>query len=332
MNIYEIAENLNKLASNYEIGNLHSIRQKLKKMSNKAGSKIFRNNTIFDEGWAFHYGGRKELQFNIGFENEGLRYGIAFSLETSRSLPKIDLLYPKILKLNSMIINQSELFIDYKMWYWQNKDRSEIRDVFQIDEQLTKNGTFIFIGKIIDKNSLDFDEILKTFDRLLKVYIEVENDNQISLSQGSLTKNDEFIFVKGKTNLPQNTSYTKTQKQININARHSFLQEQLYTSLVSVFGPNNVGTENFIGGKRIDVVLKTNSTLTFYEVKACSSAKQCMREALGQLMEYAYFNGKRYAGKIVIAGEHPIDIETKEYLKFLNSEFNLPLDYHQIKI
>ena len=332
MNIKDIAEKLNELSYKYEIGKLQDIRKTLKRLSRKASSTIFTDNTIsVDNGWAFHYGGRKELQFNIGLEDEGLRYGVAFSLETSMTLPTVDLLYPKILKLNSLIINQPELFSDYSMWYWQDGERSEISNVFQIDEELTKIGTFIFIGKIIDVEGIDFDEILKTYDNLLKVYIDVENETQVEIDNTSL-ENDEFIFVKGKSNLPQNTNYTRTQQQINVNARHSYLQEQLYNRLISIFGENCVGMENYINGKKIDVVLKTKNVLTFYEIKTSNSAKQCVREALGQIMEYTYYDCKKYAEKIVIAGEYPIDEKTENYLKFLNSEYRLPLRYHQIKI
>ena len=86
MTLPEIAIELNKRSKNYRIGELQEIRKQIKGLSKKASSDIFHKDSISDE-WAFHYGGRKEIQFNISFENEGLRYGLAFSFETSRSLP-----------------------------------------------------------------------------------------------------------------------------------------------------------------------------------------------------------------------------------------------------
>ena len=224
MEIKEITSKIDELASNFRIGGLQQIRKELKNLKIKAGSTIFNYKTIFDN-WAFHYGGRKELQFNIGYEDEGLRYGIAFSLEPSQALPNIEDLYPKILRLNSLIINQPELFFDYKMWFWQDSNRSDINNVFEINEQLTKSGTFIFIGKIMDYDKIDIIEILKTFDELLNIYIEVENENINIQPQNQKTING-FAFSNGKPNLPQNTRYTRTQQQINVNARHSFLQEK----------------------------------------------------------------------------------------------------------
>lgn len=330
MNIKEIALKIDEQSSNYKIQKLQEIRKEIKKLKIKPGSKIFSYRTIFDD-WAFHHGGRKELQFNIGYEDEGIRYGFAFSLEPSQSLPNIEDLYPKIFRLNSLIINQPELFFDYKMWHWQDGSRSEINNVSEINEDLTKQGTFIFIGKIMDYDKIDIDEILRTFDDLLEIYIEVENENT-NVEIQNQRSGGGFIFTSGKTNLPQGTSYTSTQRQININARHSFLQEKLYLKLISLFGENNVGLENILNGKKIDLVLKTKNLYTFYEIKTSNSAKQCIREALGQIFEYTYFDGEKYADKIVIAGEYPIDKSTSNYLKFLNSEFNLPISYHQIDI
>ncbi|MCW3084023.1 MAG: hypothetical protein JWP12_1389 [Bacteroidetes bacterium] len=47
---------------------------------------------------------RKELQFNIGYDisEQFLRYGVAFSLEASRSLPNpVEVLQPKIQLFNT---------------------------------------------------------------------------------------------------------------------------------------------------------------------------------------------------------------------------------------
>lgn len=115
MNIREIAVKINEESHKYQFGKLQDLRKEIKGLSKKASSLIFTDQTISNDGWAFHHGGRKEIQFNIGFESEGLRYGIAFSLETSRSLPDLSILYPKILKLNSLIRNEPDLFLGYKM-------------------------------------------------------------------------------------------------------------------------------------------------------------------------------------------------------------------------
>ena len=159
----------------------------------------------------------------------------------------------------------------------------------------------IFIGKLVDYNNVNVIEILKDFDDLLNIYIEVENEN-ITIGPQNQKSTTGFIFASGRPNLPQSTKYTRTQQQINVNARHSFLQEKLYKKLTSVFGEETVGMEIFLNGKKIDLVLKINNLFTFYEIKTSNSAKQCIREALGQIFEYTYFDGKKYADEIAQYG------------------------------
>lgn len=328
MNIREIAEKLNNLSVNYRIGELQKIRKEIKGLKRLPGTKLFHDSTISDEGWAFHYGGRKELQFNIGFEKEGLRFGIAFSLETSQSLPDVSILYPKILKLNCIIRENADFFSEYRMWFWQNV-RSDIMPVAVIPNDFIQPHTFIFFGKISDK--IDFNDILYTFDKLLDIYMQVESDHHL-VKTVKIQKIEDFKFDTRNTKLMLSRKYLSKEKEINITVRHSCLQIACYRQLSEKFGKNNVSIENPWNGNRIDIVVKTDNGFRFYEVKVASSAKACIREALGQLLEYAFWPGKRRADKIVIVGEHPIDEEGRHYIEFLRSEFKLPLEYEQIKL
>ena len=111
----------------------------------------FTTQTIHDD-WAAHSGGRKEIQFNIGFEgddNDWLRYGLAFSLEPGQTLPDPMVLKPKVLKLNEYIrVNQSELE-DIRFWYYFESNRSETMPVVPIPEDLILTHTFLFWGKMV---------------------------------------------------------------------------------------------------------------------------------------------------------------------------------------
>jgi hypothetical protein len=329
MTIQTIAQELNKKSKNYKIGELQTLRKQIKGLAKTPTSDIFNYQTINDN-WAFHVGGRSELQFNIGIEDEGLRYGFAFSLEPSQSLPNLDILYPKILKLNSAIIDNPILFKEYKMWYWSGK-RSSMFDVKPISQNLVKSGNFIFIGKILKIDEIDIDEILKTFDDLLEIYLEVEVDSNSTLIIPSISKTPYFVFSNTKRQLPKSTSYTTIERQISVEARHTYMQEKLIKELSAFFGEDAVAAENNIGGKKIDVVLKLNNNdYIFYEIKTANSARACVRQALGQLLEYSYFNCSKMACQIVVVGEYKIDSETKNYLKYLEKEFNLPIDYKSI--
>ncbi|CAN0525882.1 unnamed protein product, partial [Scytosiphon promiscuus] len=177
--------------------------------------------------WVFHYGGRKELQFNIGFEDEGFRYGLAFSLERSQSLHDISILFPKIYKLNCLIRERPEKFRSYQMWHWQLGQRSELYDVWEIKSELVNDKTFIFIGKITDTENLDYDEILKTFDDLLEIYLEVENEKYEYPEKIEEVTTSEFKFVRKERTLFENGGYNSIEKAINIDIRHTLIQQKL---------------------------------------------------------------------------------------------------------
>jgi hypothetical protein len=332
MTLKEIAFEINKRSTGYEIGNLQSIRKDIKGLKRKSGSSIFVDNpNTLTEYWAYHYGGRSEIQYNIGFEDEGLRYGLAFSLETSQTLPNIDLLYPKILKLNCLIREQSEFFEEFKMWNWIGDKRSEISEVIEVQQSSIKKGIFIFFGKILPLDKIDIDEILQTFDNLLGVYKTIETSILEPIKPITTKPATEFAFNNKARTLPKTASYTTVEREINVDIRHSYLQELLQEELIKQFGKENVSIENLFNGNKIDIVVKHDNDFSFYEVKTASSAKSCVRQAIGQLFEYAFGNGKMNASSIYVAGEFPIDNETDIYLKYLREEFKIPIYYKLVK-
>ena len=120
LDIPAIAEKLNKLAPAHTIGKLHDIRKQLRQLNRRPGDKIFSAQTT-SENWAFHHGGRTELQFNIGREDgddhDDLRHGVAFSFELSETLDPIDILVPKVKFFNDFMNLNADEFSDMRMWY-----------------------------------------------------------------------------------------------------------------------------------------------------------------------------------------------------------------------
>lgn len=183
MNIGDIAYKINELCEGHEIERLQDFRKRT------TGS--FRTYGIFsaagikvDDGYAFHDGGRKELQFNISNDEGFFRYGVAFSLEPSQSLPDpVAILEPRIERFNRFVKDNPTFFSEYSMWYWQNDNRSSDMKVQEIGDDLITNNTFIFIGNKIDKpieklSSSSYKKILETFDHLYTLYRYVQSGSE----------------------------------------------------------------------------------------------------------------------------------------------------------
>jgi hypothetical protein len=183
--IKTVALELNKLSGTHPIGRLQELRTQLPGKTSQT-HKIFTKSTIFPD-YAFHDGGRHEIQFNIGTEEinerEVFRYGIAFSLETSRSHPDVSELFEKVERFNYYIRTNPEAFPDFIMWYHSGPQKTRIRssDFYPrpIEPDWAKKGNFIFLGKWVDFGELNFEEVLTGFDHLLPLYAFVEGGDDL---------------------------------------------------------------------------------------------------------------------------------------------------------
>ena len=321
--IKQIAEEINNRSKNFEIGKLQEQRAKIKN-HRPPGKKIFNNNTIFDE-YAFHNGGRKELQYNIGKENDtDYRHGVAFSLERSQTLPDpIKILYPKIQRFNEYMRLYYKEYSDMNLWSQDKEYKAGI-----IPDNIVRPESFIFFGKIQKENSFSYDEILNDFDRLLPLYIYVE-----SKIKPEIKKVKGLVFLSGHTVKKKATKVTKEKKDLDIDLRHNSIQDRLYKQLVKKYDKESVGTECLtVGGSKIDIVVNLKDEVIYYEIKTALTAKTSIRESLSQLLEYSYWPGGSEASKLVIISEASLDNEADLYLKTLRQKFSIPIYYEQVKI
>lgn len=115
---------------------------------------------------------------------------------------------------------------------------------------------------------------------------------------------------------------------------HNEVQTALYKTLVTKHGADAVGTEVATGfGTAIDVVVQLDSQCIFYEIKIADTLRACIRQALPQLMEYAYWRcSDALAQQLVIVGTFAITAEVEAYLKYLRQRFGLPVHYRQFKL
>ncbi len=332
LNMHSIAREINLRAKTHSIGTLPEIRKDLKQL-NRLPKDIFTPQTTFDT-YAYHHGGRTEIQFNIGWEDisgiDELRHGIAFSLETSQTLPTIHILIPKIKLFNEFIHLYSEEYADMRMWHYQKEQRSTDYMPGPIPPELLRNRVFIFLGKRQPLEDLNYEVLLTDLDRLLPLYNYVESDGSL---QPILThKVDRFAFRPGCTIKPSSALANQVQRQLDINLRHNVLQEALKHRLEKQYGADNVGGDIPSGtGTFVDLVVRREEGYWFYEIKTAHSPRACIREALAQLLEYAFWPGAQEAVRLIIVGETVMDKDAAAYLSRLREQFSLPIEYEQIK-
>jgi hypothetical protein len=180
-NISEIAYKINAtaIAGAHEFSRIQEIRAHELNIKPRV-SKPFADFSIKD-GYAFHAGGRKELQYNIGEEvlNEKtvFRFGMAFSLYQDKTLHDSKAEFrPLKDRFNKFLRTNPDYFDGLVMWYHREHELEEVFDkVMLIDSKLFQTEHFIFFGKYFSKgisqiNTKDIDEIIKLFDYLFPLY------------------------------------------------------------------------------------------------------------------------------------------------------------------
>jgi hypothetical protein len=336
LSIRSIADQLNKLAAKHPCGELQRIRAMMKNKSPQIGSEIFRGQSISEE-WAFHWGERTELQFNIGFEDrkdgDCFRFGVAFSFQTSRSMKSIDVLVPKVKLFNDFLTLNGGDFSDMRMWHdWCDEGefrRSEDRPPGPIPTALVREGVFVFMGNRLRPTNIDYECVLDVFDSLLPLYSYVESGRSTSPVP---LPTAEFRFEPGQPTKVIAATVSHTERELDVELRHNILQHQLYRQLVAKHGKENVRSEQPSGvGTRIDTVLRNNEEYWFYEIKTALTPRACLREAIGQILEYGFWPGAQEPARLIVIGETPIDDEAREYLLRLEDRFSLRIEYQSIK-
>jgi hypothetical protein len=141
-----------------------------------------------------------------------------------------------------------------------------------------------------------------------------------------------FKFTPGHN--PKKTGTTPiapSAKGATATLFHNRMQNSLFAKLEAEYGKGCVGTEVSTGaGTAIDIVVKTAKFCWFYEIKTAMTVKGCIRQAIPQLLEYAYWHGTAdRVDRLVIVGPRPITKQAEKYLTLLRDTFRLKLYYEQ---
>ncbi len=121
--------------------------------------------------------------------------------------------------------------------------------------------------------------------------------------------------------------------QVTATRLHNLIQNKLYAHLAKTHGSSQVGTEVSTGnGTSIDVVLRIKTKFWFYEIKTATSVKVSIRQAIPQLLEYAYWPNDEKATRLIIVSHLSSDTESESYLATLRKKFSIPLYYQQFSL
>lgn len=127
------------------------------------------------------------------------------------------------------------------------------------------------------------------------------------------------------------TNTRKTIDEAVVTHIHYQMQQALYESLVIAHGEEHVSCEGTTcSGRPADIILRIQDAYELFELKTAPAPIDCVQEALGQLLEYAYWPGSPDFRALWVVGPSPVDTATQEHLDGLRQRFGIPVDYrHQ---
>jgi len=162
-----------------------------------------------------------------------------------------------------------------------------------------------------------------------------DDPNTRGLYYQLLHKKSPFLFGREEPSdniLPREGVEQKSEKTIvgireykkyTYNPIHNIMQNGVKKYLESTEDYNLVKLEV----NNVDVTAKTkDGEWHFFELKT-STPRQCIREALGQILEYAHYPTENRASKLFIVGQTELSTKEKEYMKYLRTIYNLPVWY-----
>lgn len=216
-------------------------------------------------------------------------------------------------------------------------------DLFDLKLQLARWDRINTLAEEVTR--LDFQKVFGVTKAELKKWLS--SGAQPGAAQSSLSAKDEeffaedsegpapkhFVFVPGHTERGIDPVMKASSPKSTANRLHNDIQNRLYVHLKSVLGAKAVGTEQDTGsGTAVDVVTQEKGIVTFYEIKTGSSVRTSIRQALPQLLEYAYWPDDERATELIIVSHLPTTKAAEKYLAVLRDRFGLPIFYRQFDL
>jgi hypothetical protein len=148
----------------------------------------------------------------------------------------------------------------------------------------------------------------------------------------SVTRSKEFAF-RARPPAPGEgqTDTRRAMEETDVTHIHDQMQKSLYDSLVAAHGLDKVGCEqDMMSSGCADIIVRLPDGYELFEIKTALAPRDCVREGLSQLLEYAYWPGSPDFNELWIVGPSPMESETQEYLDGLRERFGMPVGYrHQ---
>jgi len=285
--------------------------------------------------------GHEEWLFNFAWLIEGYHY--AFLQPVSDSIQRVRgktlnlFLYavnPNHEKVYVGEIGQCEVLTEeqsesakayYRKFGWLETMRRQVGDILVNSKRLKSNPDMVFGANVrFRPTDVTFYDPLRVaaptdYVSRLKRYKLISAHNSVVEKEWRPRRR------KGTKIAPTVLTVTRSgQPSVTYDRVHNELQTSLFKLLRDRFGAANVELE----ADFVDITIRDGSKRILVEIKSDGDARLAIRSALGQILEYAYFesNSKEKLELVIIApGIESSSVSN--YIGRLQADFRIPIHY-----
>ena len=213
---------------------------------------------------------------------------------------------------------------EFKKRGWLKDMLAQVKHVGGERKGLTDNeAIWVFNVRYKQADAVAYDPMVpvgpKDAIRQLRRYVLVR-------SEGLKTVERQWATRVGTTELrPTGKQAREAVPAREVDLAHNQLQNELFQLLVKKFGKRAVEMESGFA----DIRLRRSGAVVLIEVKSDSRPRVAIREALGQLLQYAYVAQQRgeKVTDLIVAGPGELSALDRGFLEHLRKHRRLPIRY-----
>lgn len=293
----------------------------------------------------------KKYPVNIGIfifnDHMDVSLQLTNSSSTAEDLENYKIYYnePINKRLSYLINDDDDLILDTKKY--PNANLSEFSDGNDM-ECPVKNQKEPYegnVGKIVPKYIIEskdksdeaiIKELNKGIECILPLYKSIILSKNVSEDDFGIKLHENFDFSSSGNQMPKSKKMSKIVIPPKVTSdMHYKIQKKLFEDLKEKYDGNiniEIGPEVKINECRADLILRNKNDYEIYEVKPYERSRDCIRESVGQLLEYKFrlesMDKNIQVKKLIVVGPAPNDEYAKKFIEFLNSKSQL-FEYQQ---
>jgi hypothetical protein len=279
-----------------------------RKNVNKKPKRLFSDN---EYSWQKHYGDTK----TTAFDNVKTEIIQIINFAKNGELSRIDdIKLNPLTKWKIAFLYSDELLVPiYKREVLENIAKD-------LGNKINKKTPYSDLYKIIINNKPPHLNVFEYSDDLYRKY------SRLSSTESATTKGIRKSKRKGTDSKNTNDQERKGGKKVVVKQFHNLLQQNLYDWLVKKHGISSVIMEE----NHVDIKLKKDDEIIFYEVKSNAHAADCIKAALGQVLAYTFGDPELKNKEIIIAGPNPLKSNEISFVDYIKKQLKIKFSYISI--